>query len=169
MQRQAEQLRGWRWIPSEQWHLTLRFFGACDDRIAQRLEQALESASRVSSLAPLELAGVGVFPSRGAARILWCGVEGELDRLGNCVAQLEDVAQRLGFAPELRPLKPHLTVARARAREQQPDRPAATSERFGQLAIDRLLLLHSELRPAGATYRLVRSWPLGAEGDRCRA
>ena len=64
---------GARWLDAEQLHVTLRFLGEVDGGTKQRVEDALERVEH----APFELgvAGVGTFPPRGKARIVWAGLD----------------------------------------------------------------------------------------------
>ncbi len=106
--RRQQGLPGARWRPSESLHVTLRFFGATDEARAADLDVEL---ARING-APftLSLAGVGTFGEGVELRAAWAGVEASepLDRLaGAC----ESAARRVGFQPERRSYRPHVTLA----------------------------------------------------------
>ncbi len=56
-------VRGARWLPPEQFHLTLRFIGEVEDSALTEIAEAL-SEIRVAPFS-LRLSGVGHFPPRG--------------------------------------------------------------------------------------------------------
>jgi 2'-5' RNA ligase len=165
VRRQLEgRLSGWRWVRPENIHLTLRFLGEVpDDRVA-RHHGAWRHAAAGCSPVRLEIGGAGVFPPRGVPRILWCGVSahhppGEIARLA---AAMEDAARAEGFAPERRPFRPHLTLARAR-RGERPTAPAGDSVGLlGEVEAREVVLFRSRLSPHGATYERVELFPLAA-------
>jgi 2'-5' RNA ligase len=94
-------------------HVTLRFLGAVEeDRVA-----ALGRALGGLAFAPfaLGLAGAGRFPPRGAARVLWVGVEPGAAELAALAAGIDAALAPLGFGPRERPYRPHLTLCRVKA------------------------------------------------------
>jgi 2'-5' RNA ligase len=100
---------GARWVPSENFHLTLRFIGEVDKHQAEEIDLALASL-RARSF-ELTLAGVGTFAKGGREITLWAGVERspKLEHLQN---KIETALQRIGLEPERRRFTPHVTLAR---------------------------------------------------------
>lgn len=155
---------GWRWLPPRGIHLTLRFLGEVGQ---QRDRQAREAWSRAAAaIAPFRfrLSGIGRFPSGGRPRVLWVGVDetsggGSLPELHR---GLEQAAREVGFEPERRPFRPHLTVARA----ARSGRPVAPGEAVFESAIEiearEVVLFRSDLEPAGARYTALAGFALAA-------
>lgn len=100
---------GARWVPSENYHLTLRFIGETQKHRAEEIDEAL-FALRARGFS-LTLAGIGLFEKGGRANSLWVGVERNpaLDHLQN---KIETALQRAGLEPERRRFAPHVTLAR---------------------------------------------------------
>ena len=100
---------GARWVPPENYHLTLRFIGAIPGHIARDVDGALLGL-RVRGFA-LTLMGMGTFAKGGVSSALWVGVERTplLDHLRN---KIETALQRCGLEPERREFQPHVTLAR---------------------------------------------------------
>lgn len=100
---------GARWVPPENYHLTLRFIGETQGHRAEDIDHAL-SGLRARGFT-LTLAGVGTFAKGGRSTALWAGVERnqQLDHLQN---KIETALQRCGQEPERRRFQPHVTLAR---------------------------------------------------------
>ncbi len=100
---------GARWVPPENYHLTLRFIGDIPGHVARDVDDAL-LAIRARGFA-LTLMGMGTFAKGGVSNALWVGVERttSLDHLRN---KIETSLQRCGLEPERRRFQPHVTLAR---------------------------------------------------------
>jgi 2'-5' RNA ligase len=149
-----------RTTPAEQLHLTLVFIGQVADDRAAAIADAMR---RPLSIEPFTIGfgGVGVFPPRGRARVLWLGVSRGADAT---IALFEDVSARLadvGVPRETRPFRPHLTIGRWRDGEgpQRLEAPQATLDAVQEVAA--VTLFESRLHPAGATHVPLVSSPLG--------
>jgi 2'-5' RNA ligase len=104
-----------RWVPPEQWHVTLSFYGEVPDGVVPRLVERLERATGRATPMSLSLQGAGTFPRQAArARVMWLGVTGEVDALSRLADRCAAAARREGISVEERSFRPHLTLARAR-------------------------------------------------------
>ena len=72
----------------------------------------MDEACRKASPFELRLAGLGSFGGRRGTRVVWAGIEGDLDALRALQSRVDQGVAGLGFARELRPFSPHLTLAR---------------------------------------------------------
>jgi len=148
----------WRWTDAEAWHVTLAFLGATDAGAVPGLGSALAETGRAHAAFEVTAGGLGAFPARGRARVLWYGVAdpgGELRRLARAVA----VA--MGLPKEGR-FRGHLTLARSRERDgidAAPllDVPAPET----LLRVDRLVLYRSHLGRGPARYEALATASLG--------
>jgi 2'-5' RNA ligase len=100
---------GARWVPVENYHLTLRFIGEVPPHRAEEIDGAL-AALRGRGF-PLVLTGVGTFAKGGQENALWMGVE-KNPALEALRAKVETALQRAGCEPERRRFSPHVTLAR---------------------------------------------------------
>jgi 2'-5' RNA ligase len=107
--RLATGLPGARWLPPENYHLTLRFVGELPGHRAEELDGAL--AALRGKRFTLQLSGVGVLEKAGRAQALRAGVERN-PQLEHLQAKIETAIQRVGFEPERRRFTPHVTLAR---------------------------------------------------------
>jgi RNA 2',3'-cyclic 3'-phosphodiesterase len=148
--KQARDAPGHRWLAREQLHVTLRFLGEADGPRLAAIEAALRACA--SAFDPFEacVAGWQYWPDRRSPRVLVLRIEsrGAFERLG---AAVESATQAAGFAPERRPFRAHLTLARIAGLSQPP--PAFESPPTAiPLAIDHLALMESTLGAGGARY-----------------
>jgi 2'-5' RNA ligase len=100
---------GARWIPPENYHLTLRFIGEVPGHRAEEIDLAL-SGLRARGFS-LSLSGVGTFEKAGRAVALWVGVERN-PQLELLQGKIETALQRIGLEPERRRFAPHVSLAR---------------------------------------------------------
>jgi RNA 2',3'-cyclic 3'-phosphodiesterase len=100
---------GARWVPPENYHVTLRFIGETPRYLAEEIDHAL--AGLKVPWFTLTLAGIGTFTKGGRSQSLWIGVE-RSEPLERLQSKIETRLQRCGLAPERRRFQPHLTLAR---------------------------------------------------------
>jgi 2'-5' RNA ligase len=100
-----------RWVRAEHLHFTVRFIGAVDDSSAAAVLDALRPGLSIKSF-DVEFGACGVFPPKGAPRVVWVGLSDGQAALG---AMHEEFSRRLaplGLAAEQREFSAHLTLAR---------------------------------------------------------
>ncbi len=100
---------GAKWVPPENYHLTLRFIGEVESWRAQEVDHAL--ATIRARPFELSLRGVGTFEKGGRIHALWVGVE-KTESLAFLQSKVETALQRIGLEPERRRFAPHVTLAR---------------------------------------------------------
>jgi 2'-5' RNA ligase len=106
-----------RWTPTATWHLTGAFFGDVAEERVPELADRLARAARRHSAAPLQFAGAGGFSRPARATVLYVGVAGgALRQLSALADSCAAAGRRIGLAMEQRTYRPHLTLARAKAR-----------------------------------------------------
>lgn len=149
-------VQGVRWVAADAWHVTLRFLGESSPPSLQLLEARLREAAAACPRGEASVSGLGLFPERGAPRVLWLGVSLPPALLA-LQARCEEEAVAAGFARETRPFRSHLTLGRWRDRAPRPELPAAL---LGPLPMESLVLMRSELRPPGAVYTPLATLPL---------
>lgn len=100
-----------KWVYEEDFHVTLQFLGDCG---AERLQRVKEELTRKIAQAPFELrlSGIGTFGRREQPRILWAGVQGDLEALHKLQAEVVKAMHTLDFPAEDRPYRPHVTLSR---------------------------------------------------------
>lgn len=100
---------GVRPVKEGQLHLTLHFLGDVPARHLPQLTRAVGGI--VFSSFSLSISGVGRFPPKGRASVLWAGVA-PCPALRELHASLGQALTAAGYAIEPRPYTPHVTLAR---------------------------------------------------------
>ncbi len=106
----AAPLTAVRWTPADNLHLTLRFIGDCDDARRERIEAELARV-RVEPFV-LPVGGLGVFPSRGPAKVLWAGVGPAHTRLFQLRKQVDEALLAEDLTLDVHHFQPHFTLGR---------------------------------------------------------
>jgi 2'-5' RNA ligase len=156
-------LRGARWIDPENYHITLRFIGDIDDRMADEVADALGRIRR--DPVEIRLNGLGSF-GNGKPHAVWARVEPSPELI-ELQAEQERILQRLRLPAERRKYLPHVTLARCRAASNQDvarwlaergdfHAPAFTAARF--------VLFSSRASVGGGPYLVEEAYPLGRTG-----
>ena len=162
---------GLRLTRPESLHLTLSFLGDVEARSVGIIADALSDA--VYGLRPFEvrLGRAGTFPERGAPRVLWVGLAGDLPALADLQERIAGAMSALGYARERRPFRPHLTLGRFR-----PNAPADVRRRAAEalragdgpapirMRMEEVVLMRSTLLPTGAVYQRLERARLGGYG-----
>ena len=148
-----------RWTDRAAWHVTLRFLGGTAPDLVGRVRDLVAGAA--AEVPPFEarLDGLGTFPARGPARVLWAGIEDRSGRLAR-LALAVDAALTSLFEPERRPLHPHLTVARFDPPRRVPEALTSTEVEPVTFTVDRVCLYRSHLGGGPARYELLAAAPL---------
>lgn len=159
------------WVQPAAIHLTIKFLGDIDEQVVQPMRDAIAQAMEGHRTIHIPLERLGVFPRPQQPRVLWVGPavsweEGDdATRLAELHRAVEERCQSFGFAPDGRPLSPHLTLARIKEGEREfgqvlarsgvLDRPMG----IGTLPIVSVVLMKSDLRPTGPVY--TKLWAAG--------
>lgn len=151
---------GARWQRADQLHLTLRFIGEVDGRVAADAGEAL--ATIKSGSFDLQLDGVGHFGERRRVRALWAGVAPN-PALIALQAKIERALVDAGLPPEGRKFKPHVTIARMGQTDHGRVAQFLSDHALFGTAPWRVTAYHlysSQLSPNGSLYRIEDSYDL---------
>jgi 2'-5' RNA ligase len=155
-----------RWVRPEGIHLTLKFLGDVEQGRLETLAGALQAACTSHAPFSLSIGGMGVFPNPRRPRVVWIGVDEPTGALLRLQGDVERAITPLGFPTERRPFSPHLTLGRVKrggsAAELEALGQYATRARVrvGEMAVETVYLMRSDLGPAGARYTELATAPL---------
>ena len=150
-----------RWVRAENLHVTLKFVGEMQ---AEKLGDIRAGLSAVHSdqAAALDFRGVGFFPDGRRPRVFWAGIEASTN-LAGLAGDIDRALEKLGVPPEKRPFSPHLTLARFEPPGLPENLRAAIQENakreFGSVPAKEFHLIESKLKPGGAEYTTLETFP----------
>ena len=146
----------WRWADPEGWHITLAFLGATPPEVVPavvaQLSRDLAEYERFSVAA----GGIGAFPGRSRARVLWYGIQDADRRL----AELARMVRAATGTDEAAPFRPHVTLARARERHGAPLPSLPHGLPVGVVPVNTVTLMRSHVGHGPARYEALAEFPL---------
>jgi len=154
---------GVKWVRSDSIHLTLKFLGSVDEAMVGAINDAAAGCARGVGEIELSVGGVGAFPDMRRPRVVWVGLAGQIQRLESVAAALEEACFSLGFPKEGRAFRPHLTLGRVRDRlpvETIKKIEQSKNVMLGDMVVDAIELIKSDLQPSGAVYTTLTHFPL---------
>lgn len=137
--------RGVRFVPPENWHITLRFLGEAHIGDVVDAMDGLALPAVEARLGP----GVDAFDERA----LIVPVAG-IDSLAQSV---NDATRHIGDPPPKR-FASHLTIARVKPNTRMP--PAMGAYVSTRFPVDEVCLVRSRLHFDGARYETIDAWPV---------
>jgi 2'-5' RNA ligase len=156
------------WSRPQQIHLTLSFLGDTPPERIIDIGEAMRQAA--DGIAPFDfhLTGIGAFPDKGRPRVIWIGLDEPTGALIELQERLTIALLDVGFDPEQRPFKPHVTLGRVRRADRRTDHAAALTAAADEIDLsagtqfaDRIVLFSSELsRGEGPSYVEMADAPL---------
>jgi len=145
-----------RWVNPNGAHLTLKFLGDVEEHLAVDVVSRVRKAVCQESPVILQPGPFGAFPGPEQARVIWLGIEGQVEGLTRIYNVLESALVPMGFPKERRRFSPHVTVGRARRKPISVFLEQVAPIGAVHFKVDRVVVMSSDLGPGGADYR-----PLG--------
>lgn len=149
-----------RWSAPEQIHITLRFLGSIRESEAIEVAKRLRGVAEQNAAFRLRCEGLGCFPNARRPRVIWAGLDGDLDSISRLHDAVNEATSGFGEPPDERPFTPHLTLARVQNLERSNlerlesilVRGFETEEAWEVTAV---LLVRSHLSPQGSRYETL--------------
>lgn len=158
-----------RWVAPELMHVTLKFLGGVAEARIGEVAGAVRGALAGCGSFDVEVAGVGGFPGAARPRVVWAGIAAgarELDGLARAVGR---AVEPLGFPPEERGFRAHVTLARIKARLDGAAElalsqalTAGAGRPVGRFRVDRVQLMHSDTVGGRPCYTPLETFALEA-------
>ena len=152
-----------KWVAAANLHITLKFLGEITEDSVAELKEVLPSIASHNESFALKFKGVGIFPDRKRPRVIWIDIL-ESDKLIKLQEQVEENLLTVGFNREDRPFSPHLTIGRVRSSAGKESLLGAVEtlkdRDFGNIGVNNISLMKSDLRPGGAQYTSIAEFSL---------
>ncbi len=146
-------------------HLTVVFLGNVPRESINPIGEVAQEACMQYSPFPVALKGTGVFGSQKSPRVLWIGLDGDIERMSRFRDTLQEGLAPFDIKQEKRRFRPHLTLGRFRKGASPDANLDKFLSRYGDLTspacpLGELALFRSDLNPGGAVYTKMMAWPL---------
>lgn len=160
-----KKVSGVKWTKPENVHLTLRFLGEVPKEEIRKIGEAAFIVAKNSEGLRLQAEGGGIFPERGFPRVIWMGLQGEIDLLLSIRRKIDAALNEIGFPKEKRPFRGHLTIGRVKGRADagllRRELQLIENIQSETFTARRIALFKSDLKPGGAVYTPLVSAELG--------
>jgi len=162
-----EKIKG-KWVETENFHLTLHFFGNLEEKILERVIKKLEEVFKEFSSFSLELTEIGAFPERGTPRVIWMGLKEPSLMLERIHEELVKALKKLKLYEKREPFHPHITLLRIKGVEEREDlerffeglRREGERLKGEKFLVKEIILFKSDLTPKGPIYTPLKRFYL---------
>ena len=143
-----------RWVSQQALHITLNFLGEIEEKTVPQVLDAMEAVRPSFNSFDIEFKGLGVFPRRGPARVLYLEAQRGIQQ---CQKLQQALARQLAVyaPPERKKFRPHLTIARVKPHTDWPEPENEGTDIALGFTVQRVALYKSILKPEGAHYEEV--------------
>jgi 2'-5' RNA ligase len=151
-----------RFMPDENWHITVSFLGTQDDADLTAIMRAMRAAAEEFSPVDISFAEIAYAPQKDTPRMIWLRTAAATSRtLGDLQSSLERHLDAAGvrFERESRAFSGHITLARFLASAPRGDLPAIERKIKVGCTGASLDLMESELDRSGAKYTVLQEFP----------
>jgi 2'-5' RNA ligase len=154
-----------RWVRPEFIHLTVVFMGDIESEQIAPMGESVRAVCSQHSPFTISLKPMGCFPNPRNPRVVWLGIDGDLERMSRFRDDLQHALSPFGIKEEERAFRPHLTLGRLKKpgrRQTDLDQLLAKYKELSSPArtLSELVLFRSDLKPGGAVYTKMVSWLL---------
>src|SRR3990170_1816036 len=151
------------WVKPGNVHATLKFLGEVPEDKIEKVFEGTEKALEGIRGFRLSLKNLGCFPNLKRPRVLWIGVEKGKEELALMAKKIEQEMENMGYPKEEREFSPHLTIGRVKSPkniEKLAEQIKTTNFQTEEIEIKEVVVMRSQLNPAGAIYTPIKKMPL---------
>lgn len=147
-------------VERESLHFTVKFLGETPEEKIPEIKSAIEKGCANFRPFDIGIAGIGAFPSRNYARVIWISVREGLRDFENLIKAVDENVSELGFQRE-KEYVPHLTIARIRSGRNKAELmnllEGLGQMQVGKMRVNEVKLMKSTLSRKGPVYEEVYS------------
>jgi 2'-5' RNA ligase len=153
-----------KWVEYANYHLTLKFLGDIDLQLNQNIREKMYLIGESCPSFEFNIKGLGFFPNKTRPRVIWLGIEGEMDKADFLGERIDSYLCPLGFEPEKR-RSFHLTIGRVRSDsglDELVEKAAAINKENSTppFRVKTFNLMESKLSPGGPRYEVIETFVL---------
>ena len=145
-----DKLQQIRWLPKENYHLTLAFLGNVEYVLINCLQLKLEQNLSSKQAVPFRFSEITSFPFSGTPKIV-AGMLEYSDELMQLQHNTAKCVRAFGISLERRRFTPHVTLGRLKSRSRKSI-TFQPQQIFLECVSKKVVIFQSELAPKGAVY-----------------
>lgn len=150
-----------KWEEIDKLHITLQFLGDMENHKISNIKNELKNIAEKINQFETHFTRFGIFYRGNKPAILWVGIRNS-DELIKLQKSIEAAMTSLGFEPETRKFKPHLTLLRIKGNE---DLEKLNNFKKHKIWLDKFnitsfSLFKSELKQGGSVYTSLEKFKL---------
>jgi 2'-5' RNA ligase len=149
------------WVPLNNMHITMHFFGETDERRIAEISFQLRKAVEEIPAFELKISGIGIFGSCYKPRVIWMGIETN-ESINLLARKVAEQLNHIGYIPDRQNFVPHLTIGRIKYIEDKmlfQQQLNGVNDTFIQTCpAEKLLLFESKLSSEGPNYHIIETF-----------
>jgi 2'-5' RNA ligase len=151
-----------RWVRPQGIHITVVFMGDVREEDIAAIGNEMGKVCSEFASFRASLKGMGCFPSCRNPRVIWIGLEAEIERMSSFREDLQKRLVPFGVKAEKRGFNPHLTLGRFKKPSRDESEIGKLIDKHKDLtspvcSLHELVLFKSDLKPDGAIYTKMLS------------
>jgi 2'-5' RNA ligase len=159
-----------KWVKPNNIHLTVVFMGDIETDDIPAIGEETKKVCLTHGAFDISLNGMGCFPNMRKPRVIWLGLDGDLERMSCFRDALQERLIPFGIKEEKRRFKPHLTLGRFRRPKKIDSKGLELLSGYEDVPspvclLKELVLFKSDLNPGGAKYTRLDVYPLSGRND----
>ena len=151
-----------KYVPSQNMHFTLKFFGNIDLDMVEDISMAVEKVIKNYSSFELNIKTCGCFPNMKVIKVFWLGLD-EGSPIKDLQKDLDKEFRKLGFKKEKNFIS-HLTIGRVKSPKNKQEIRKTIEKleniEIGQMTVSKICLKKSTLTPQGPIYEDIKVFEL---------
>jgi len=151
------------WVKPENLHFTLQFLGDTYENQITEIIKGIHKVSQKFQTSTGQLKGIGFFSQQRNPRVIFTELEG-MSEMATMANEIFKITEPLGFIPDHRKFKPHLTLGRIKNLKNKPKFfklvESFKDKAFQKFTANQIILFESTLRPSGPVYKPIEKFIL---------
>ncbi|MDO9464346.1 MAG: RNA 2',3'-cyclic phosphodiesterase [bacterium] len=145
-------------------HITLKFLGNVPVESINDIQDAINGSVSGFETFSVSFEKTGAFPNPEYPRVIWVGIEKGREELSLLNTKIKNSLSMFPLHQENRRFQPHLTIARVHSGKNRNKLVNTLEElkniKLGEMLAEEICLMESMLKPQGAQYNILKTFPL---------
>ena len=151
-----------RWVPSENFHITLRFLGSISEEQEKQVQNCILQACNNQPAFSFELGNFSYFKRRGKPVVVFVDLQ-KIEELTELATQINESLKNVGFEA-IQKFRPHLTLGRIKHLKDESVFFEVMNNfketHVQHIDVKEVILYESILHPEGPEYKIIQSFEL---------